>query len=186
MKKLIATLLLLAVSSVALAQGVPTIGLYEDPDYTLCFGDIVQYVSKDVYVAAWLPPEIPVMTACEFAVSGLPGPADAIIAENWTTPLVIGDLGFDISLAWAAAQPGPWVLCGTLDFFALIDLGPDVVMQVVEGGACTCLVVVDGDFVEHDAVGGQYVFNCSDPANCECFPGTATEDTSWGSLKSLY
>ena len=47
-----------------------------------------------------------------------------------------------------------------------------------------CLLVEA--FNEIDAEGGQYFFFCSNPQDCPCIPQTATEDTSWGSLKSLY
>ena len=187
MKKLIATLLLLAASSsLVLAQGMPTIGIYDDANYTICYGNISQYVTKTVYFAAWLPPEIPSMTACEFAVSGLPGPAEAILTPTWTTTLVIGTLDYDLALAWTNPQVGPWVLLGTLAIFPLAAFPMDDLMTVVPGQACLCLTIVDGDFVEHDAAGGMYTFNCSDPAGCLCFEETATEDLNWGSLKSLY
>ncbi len=190
-KVMVAFLLLVGVSSFAAAQGVPTIGIYEDVDYTICYGDVEVYVAHDVFVVANLTPEIPGITAVEFRVDNLPeeNPALGIRTDSWTSTLVIGDLGYDIAIAWDSMQPGPWVLIGTLSFF-MIDptwIGADHLMTVAPGLTCDCLVVVDDVFEEHDADGGWFTFNCSNPTDCLCFDDlTATEDASWGTIKALY
>ena len=188
MKKMIVAALLLAVSaSFATAQDVdPTIGIYADVDYTVCYADIVPFLYTTVYVAAWLPDTVPAITATEFRVDGLPSPADAIVTWLWTTNLVIGDINFDISLAWGSAQPGPWVLFGQGDFFYLVEEEADHVLTVLEGMDCDCLVVVDDEFNTVPALGYQFTFNCSPGNDCLCTPETATQETNWGSIKALY
>ena len=188
MKKLMVALLLVLVSSTAFAQ-VPTIGIYDDVDYTVCFGDLVPYVQKEIFVVAWLPPDIADITAVEFKIDNLPpAGADGIITPAWNSDLVIGDVGWDISIAWPGPQAGPYVLIGSLSFLMINDtwIGLDHVMMVMAGMDCDCLVVVDDNFVEHTAEGGKYTFNCSDPEQCGCFEDIPTEATSWGSVKALY
>jgi hypothetical protein len=188
MKKLMVALLLVLVSSTALAQN-PTIGIYEDDTYTICYGDIVPFVQKMIYVVAWLPPEIAGITAVEFKIDNLP-PDDGggIITPAWNSDLVIGDVNWDISIAWPGPQAGPYVLIGTLSFLVIVDgwIPMDHVMMVQEGNDCQCLVVVDDNFVEYPADGGMYTFNCTDPEQCGCFEDIPTEATNWGSVKALY
>jgi hypothetical protein len=187
MKKLMVALLLVLVSSTAFAQN-PTIGIYEDVDYSFCYGDIEVFVQKTIYVTAWLPPEIAGITAVEFKIDNLPAAGLGIVTPAWSSPLVIGDPAWDISVAWAGPQAGPWVQIGTLSFL-MIDaawIGPDYVMTIMEGNDCECLVVVDDNFVEFPADGGMYTFNCSNPDQCECFDSIPTEATNWGSVKALY
>jgi hypothetical protein len=56
---------------------------------------------------------------------------------------------------------------GTLDFFALVDLGPDYWMEIMHSLDSGNLVVVGPDFVEYWCQGGMFTFNCS-WGNCEC------------------
>jgi hypothetical protein len=187
MKKLMVALLLVLVSSSAFAQN-PTIGIYEDMDYTICFGDLELYVQKAISVVAWLPPDILGVTAVEFKIDNLPSGANGIVTPAWNSDLVIGDPNWDISIAFPEAQPGPFVLIGTLSFL-MIDVswvGPDHVIMIQAGNDCDCLVIVDDVFNEHTADGGMYTFNCTNPDACDCFLETPTEDASWGSVKALY
>ncbi len=185
MKKLmVALLLLVAVSSVASAQ-VPFIGMYADDQAVICHADLPLYATTSVYFYAILPPEIVAITAVEFRVDNLPDAALANVIPNWNTPLVIGDLGYGIALAFSPALAGPTAFLGQVDFFAIADAGPDFVMTVMESNDSGMLVVVDDGYNTIDATGGIFTFNCS-TGNCECEDTVATEDSSWGSIKALY
>ena len=189
MKKMMAALLLLvAMSSVAAAQGQPFIGLYADDTAVLCEADLTPFVPMNVYVFAYLQ-DIPAITAAEFRVDNLPGVAQAIITPTWNTTLVIGTLGYDLALAFTPALTGPVALLGTLQFLALSDLGADWRMTVMPGLDCNCLVVVDTDYVEHACEPDHFLtLNCTGALDygCNCQPTIATEDATWGQIKALY
>jgi len=63
-------------------------------------------------------------------------------------------------------------------------IGADYVMSVAPGQDCECLVVVDHLYEIVDVMGGQFTFNCSDV--CLCLESTATGETSWSAVKSLF
>ena len=178
----IALLLLVAVSSVASAQ-VPFIGMYADDQVVVCHTELPVYVTTSVYFFATIG-SIPAITAAEFSVSNLPGPADALITPNWNTPLVIGDAGYGIALAFSPALPGPDAFLGTLDFFALNDLGADYGMAVLASNDSGLLVVVDDVYDTLNAEGGLFTFNCS--GECECADTIATDESTISSIKALY
>jgi hypothetical protein len=182
-KMMIALLLLVAFSSMASAQ-VPFIGMYADDQAVICHTDLAVYVATSVYFIADIG-AIPAITAAEFSVSNLPGAADALITPNWATPLVIGDAGYGIALAFSPAVPGPMAFLGTLDFFALVDLGADYVMEVLPSNDSGLLVVVDDNYNTIDADGGMFTFNCS-TGDCLCVEGVATDDATISSIKALY
>jgi len=192
MKKMMAALLLLvAMSSIAVAQpGVqPVIGIYADDVAVLCEANVQQYVSRTVYVFAILPEEIPAITAAEFRIDNLPTAAMAITTFNWNTPLAIGTADWDIALAFTPPLAGPTALLGTISFFPLADFGPDWRMTIMTGNDCDCLVVVDLDFNEVPCEPGHFfTFNCTGslPGECGCTVGVATEDATWGQIKALY
>ncbi len=191
MKKLMAALLLLvAMSSVAAAQSQPFIGLYADDTAVLCEADLTPFVPMNVYVFAVLPEtDIPAITAAEFRIDNLPGPAAAIITPTWNTTLVIGTMGHDLALAFTPPLPGPVALLGTLQFLALADLGADFRMTIMPGNDCNCLVVVDTDYIEWDCEPDHFfTFNCTGALEygCNCQPTIATEDATWGQIKALY
>jgi len=193
MKKLMAALLLLvAMSSVAAAQVMPTIGIYADDVANLCEADVLQYVNTTVYVFAYADPEetgITSITAAEFRIDNLPTAAMAITTFNWNTPLVIGSADWDLALAFTPALPGPLALLGTITFFPLSDFGPDWRMEIMPGNDCGCMVLVDQDYNEIPVEDQHFfTFNCTGglPFQCLCTPGIATETATWGQIKSLY
>ncbi len=181
-KMMIALLLLIAMSSVASA--VPFIGMFVDDQAVICHKPIEVYVATDVYFFA-LVEDIPAITACEFAVDGLPDAALAIVTPAWATPLAIGTLGYGLALAFTPAVPGPTCFLGTVGFFAMADFGPDYLMSVVETYDSNVLAVVDDEYNTIAAEGGIFTFNCSTD-QCLCTPGVATEDATMSSIKALY
>ncbi len=147
--------------------GTPFMGLYSDEAATNCHTDLPIYATRSVYVSVVLPIWLPSITAAEFRVDNLPDESDVLLTENWATPLVIGDPSYGIALAFSSPLPGPVALMGTLDFFALNDLGPNYEMQIMESLTSGNLVVVGEDFIEYWCQGGMFTFNCS-YYNCEC------------------
>ncbi len=188
MKRILLILILCAISSAAFAQD-PVIGVFEDIDATICWGDLEVYVTKTIYVTAILPPGIPAITAAEFRVDhwlGDEGPDCAIVTYNWNTPLVIGDIGWNLALAFSPSLPGPTAVMGEISYF-LLDaacVGTDWHMNVQAGHDSGKLVVVDEAYNEIDADGYFYTFNCT--AECWCEHCTAATATSWGVVKALY
>jgi hypothetical protein len=184
-----AFLFLLGAGMFSLAQGAATIGCYDDPNYTLCYGDIEQYVAKTVYVALWLPPEIYSIRSCKFRIDNLPltGP-EGIRTDYWTSDFAIGDPSSGISLHWGSPQVGVWVLLGEMEFFMIQEtwIGEDHVMTPVG------LPVAGQDFyIMFESESIEYTFNCTDPWECLCIEGYSRDgllasETSWGSIKSLY
>lgn len=183
-KMMIALLLLVAFSTVASAQA-PFIGMFADDQAVICHNDLVTYQTTTVYFYAILPVDLVAITAVEFRVEGLLGAADALVTPAWNTPLAIGDLGYGIALAFSPALAGPNAFLGTVGFFGLADIGPDVVMSVLESNDSGVRVVVDDAYNTIPADGGIFTFNCT-TGDCLCTEGTATEDSSWGSIKALY
>jgi len=192
MKKLMAALLLLvAMSSVASAQpGLPYIGISSDAEGIICQADVTQYVATQVYVLAYLPPDIEGITAAEFRIDNLPTEAMSINTFDWNTDLVIGSPGYGIALAFPDPLMGPLCLLGTISFFPLADFGPDWRMTIMPSNDSGNNIVVDLDFIGHPCSADPFffTFNCTGalPGGCDCTVGIATEDATWGQIKALY
>lgn len=189
MKQLFTALLLLA-AACGPAGATPLIGLFADEDATYCFGDTGAYTMMSVYIIAVLA-DIEAITAAEFSVPDYPDHHGYVIEfVTWTSPQVTGELPGCVSIAWSAPRPGPIVLIGEAVFFWIQDAdfypGLDYVMCVYPCPDNTHPIVVDDLYNEHDAAGGRFTFNCTDPNGCYCTPGTALAENSWGSVKSLY
>jgi hypothetical protein len=185
MKLLSLTLLLTLAVSIQARTFIPFIGMYSDDQMILCEADLPVFVTTSVFFVVYLPPEVPSITAAEFRVDHLPGASEALITPNWNTPLVIGDAGYGIALAFNPAIPGPYAFLGTLDFFGLVDLGSDYLMTVMESNDSGLLVVVDDTYSTIDASGGYFTFNCYD----QCYCGeiiTTVEGTTVSHIKALY
>lgn len=189
MKKLMVALLMLAaMSSFALAQDF--IGIFADVEGTTCDAAIVEYAPVVVHVMAYIPNVPGGITAVEFMIDnypGNPGYPTGTATPAWDSDLVIGDVSFDISIAFSEPQYGPYAHLGTIEFlmFDPAWIGDDYVMTVAPGMDCECLVVVDDLFEIVDVMGGQFTFNCT-TGECLCLQGTATEDTSWSAVKALF
>ncbi|MEZ4396105.1 MAG: hypothetical protein R3C71_04285 [Candidatus Krumholzibacteriia bacterium] len=192
MKKMLVVfaLLALAVGSAQAQSQTSWIGIYSDDLMSSC--DAVMntaYVTVTVYFYAHMDPaEIDACTSVEFKVANWPG-AGGLITQNWDTELVIGGPATDVSLAFQVPLAGPDAFLGTVDFFPLSDtwLGNDYQMEIVPGdvGGGGNIIIVDTNFDEIPVSGCTFTVNCT-TGNCSCGCGTATEVSSWGSVKSLY
>ncbi len=155
--------------------GTNYIGMFADEGADLCYGDIDLYVTFTTYVYAIIAPEIFGITAAEFRIDNLPEPGPGgLVTQNWAPPLVIGDPWWGIAIAFTEPQPGPLVLLGTLDFFMIDEswIGEDYWTGVSHSNESGLLVIVDDDFVTHDAMGMQFTFNCTNPSACDCIEAT--------------
>lgn len=188
MKKLMVALLALALmSSVAGAES--WIGMFADDAATICDAEIGPGVPVDAFLYAVIDPsDFPNgITAAEFRLDNYPeAGADGMISESFSSPVNIGTLGWDFSIAWSSPQAPGNVHIGTLTFIAFTGnwIGADHLITVVEGNDCECLVVVDENYIQHDVGGGMFTFNCT--GDCICYDGTASEETSWGAVKALF
>ncbi len=187
----------IVVAAMVLFAGVANadvIGVFADDQGGACTAMIMPYVPVDIFIMAILTETFDGgITAAEFKVTnwpGNPGYPTGITNIAYTSDLIIGDIETDLSIAW----PGPqgagngFVLIGSanLTMFDPAWIGPDHMMQVEAGDECACLVTVDDIFEIHEAQGGLFWFNCSIPEECVCLLETATEETSWSSVKALF
>jgi hypothetical protein len=187
MKKLMVALLMLAaMTSLASAD---FIGIFADDQGVECQAAIVAYEPLVVHVMAYIPNVPGGITAVEFSVAnypGSPGYPTGTATPAWDSDLVIGDISFDISIAFSEPQYGPFAHIGTIEFlmFDPAWIGNDHVMAVAPGNDCECLVVVDDLFEIIEVDGGIFTFNCT--GTCVCLEETATQDSSWSAVKSLF
>ncbi len=183
MKKMLLVLMILAfAATTAMAQG-SYIGMYADEQASACDIAVPAFVLTSVFFFAQLDPsELSEISAVQFKVDNLPNSAVAIITPAWDTGLVIGDLGTDIALAFSPPVDGPLAFLGSVTFFALSDFGLDYLMTLLPADSQSDVLVVTGPGVELPAGGSQFTFNCSDVCAC----GTATDATTWSSIKSLF
>ncbi len=131
------------------------------------------------------------ITAAEFKIDNLPtndGYPSGTVTVTPTSDLVIGDLWWDFSIAWA--EP-----VGVDDHFAIIAeiellmfdptwIGSDRWIQIAPGDDCGCMVLVDSNFEIVDIDWGDVmILNCE--VNCaDCM--TATAVSSWSEIKLLF
>jgi len=192
MKKLMVTLLFLAaMSSFAMAQDF--IGIFTDEVGTACDAEFdTPFTDLTVYVMAYIPSFPDGITAAEFSIPNIPEDMGYPCGDTditWATPLVIGDVAFNISLAFDAPLYGPFALLGTIEFGMYEQdgcdwIGIDQTMNVLPGVDEGNLVIVDDAYNIHTVMGGIFTFNCTDV--CFCLDGTATEDVSWSAVKALF
>jgi hypothetical protein len=163
----------------------PVLGLYAEEDALHCVADVTPYLSVAVYVVATLADGATGLTACEFRIDHLPPSTLAIISTRWNTPLVIGEAGNGIALAFSPPLTGARAVIGAIDCFPLQDFGPDWVMAVLPSNDSGRLVIVDLDYAEIDcATGRGFTFNCS--GDCQCLLGSSSAAATWGQIKALY
>ncbi|MBM4118313.1 hypothetical protein FJ251_11350 [bacterium] len=179
--------LALALGALPARAGDDLIGLFADESATLCAAATTPYTTVSVYLTACLD-GIDAIIAAEFALAGLslsPGYPLGQCTPHWNSPLVIGSLEDDLAIAFTAPLAGPLALLGRLDFlpFGTDWPGVDRQLRVVAGSAQGAVILVDGDAVEREVLGGRFTFNCSQ--GCDCGPG-GTASLSFGEVKQLY
>ncbi|MBC8366195.1 hypothetical protein H8E52_02175 [bacterium] len=190
-KKVIVVAAMMLFAGVANAD---VIGVFADDQGGACTTTIMPYVPVDIFIVAILTETFDGgITAAEFKIDnwvGNPGYPIGITAMSYTSDLIIGAIDDDFSIAWNAPQGAGngIVLIGSanLTMFDAAWIGPDHMMTVAAGNSCACLVTVDDIFEIHNAQGGLFWFNCSVPEDCVCLLETATEETSWSSVKALF
>ena len=141
--------------------GTPFLGMFSDWAATLCDADTPIYTFVNVYVSVVLPAWLPAITAAEFRIDNYDGLSPyMIVTENWNTPLVIGDPGWGIALAFEPPIFGPVAHLGTLECFVIVDIGSDYMMSIEASMNSGNLIVVGTDYVEYWCQGGLFTFNC--------------------------
>ncbi|MCB1163163.1 MAG: hypothetical protein R3C71_03325 [Candidatus Krumholzibacteriia bacterium] len=186
--------LLMAFVVLTLATGVATadtyIGMYAAPTATECYAGTSVYTATTVYFTAWVDTDWSgEISAAEFYVENFPEAAGmGVITENWNTDLVIGVISYGIALAFNPPLSGPLAALGSVDFFTTDAnwIPADYSMYVRPSRASNGLLLVDTDGIEYQVGGGMFTFNCSNPTNCDCLEGVATDDANWSSVKALY
>ncbi|MCP4546205.1 MAG: hypothetical protein GY835_07040 [bacterium] len=192
MKKLmVALLILVAFSNIAMAQTDMYIGVFADDAYTTCYADVEAFAPVTIYLAAFLGEEVPGITAAEFSVDNWQGTiaGTSMVTMTWNTDLVIGTVEYGVALAFSTPIPGPFAFLGTATVLSMDAawLADETLMTVVPATDSGMLQVVDGDFAPHDVMGGTFTYNCVDIAVCVCYEdGTASDATNWSSIKALY
>jgi hypothetical protein len=192
MKKSVIAVLALGLMLFASGASANLIGLFADEAATACAADFPVYAYTNVYVTVMLT-DIPAITAAEFRIDGIvqPNPL-VVITPTWNSPLTIGSVfGDGFSIAFTTAQNGPIVPLGTIQFFPINEAwqAPDTMWCIVETLDSQLLAVVDDEFNTIPVDGWCFVADCmvgGPHGNCECLDTIATEETSWGAVKSLY
>jgi hypothetical protein len=189
MKKLLMAFVILTLAT-GIAAADTYIGMFASPFATECYAGTSEYTTTTVYFIGWLDTDWSgQISAAEFYVENWPDPAGmGVITENWNTDLVIGYVDYGIALAFSDPLQGPLAVLGSVDFFTTDAnwFPADYTMAVRPSRASENLLLVDDEFNEHVVGGGVFTFNCSNPQNCDCLEGVATEDASWSGVKALY
>ncbi len=163
------------------------IGIFGNAEATTCVKDFPLYLITDVFVVAALGVETEGILAATFLIEGVDAtPADAIITQEWNSPITSGDaLGPDgFSISFVNCMTGPFVNLGTLSFFVINPNWPvsDSVWCIVPTNDSGMLAVADCNFLTLPVDGWCFIAN---PENIpDCIVGT--EAMSWGAVKALY
>lgn len=189
MRKLLTSLLVLALASgVAVADSY--IGLFADGQATHCYADTEAYTTTTVHVIAWLDQDwTGQISACEFYVDNYPlEGAEGIATPVWSTPLVIGYVNYGIALAFPNPLSGPLAYLGRIDFYCIDPawLADNYVLAVRPSRQSDTLALVNTLGETIAVTGGQFTFNCTNPASCDCLESVATADMSISNVKALY
>jgi hypothetical protein len=191
----------------AAAQVVPTcsscvLGLYDEPQLEHAFGDIVPFVTKDIYLGVQFAPPETGLTGIEFSISGLQSGGNPLLTnlESVTTPPAAIILGNPfapadtsatsagtggMNVAWSECHAGSQALLR----LRLLALGPiaNHVLRVMHRfpptnplyGRTNPIVVrceANNSFVAIRVTGAEYVLNGV----------VATEGATWSGMKQLF
>lgn len=97
--------------------------------------------------------------------------------------LAIGDAFTDLALAYGGCMAGPSVGVVALNGFGFPVPGQVCgLMEVVPAPGKPYVIAVDCNFAEVAATAGRFTFNANE--TCPCV--NATEESTWGKVKSLY
>jgi len=100
--------------------------------------------------------------------------------------LSIGDAYTNLSLAYGGCLAGPNIAVVQLAGFAFPAPGdPCMQVSVVAAPNTVGILTIDCTFAEIPALTGGFTIN-GDALTCPCGPPNATEQSTWGKVKSLY
>ncbi len=164
------------------------IGLFTDENASVCGAELTLFSSLSVYIVAKLDSDISSIVAVEFDIENIPSTGGGQASTDWTSSLVLGNIGQGISVAWGEPLYGPNVLIGRVDFLAMSDawMGDGYRIQIGPSPQTGEIALVDADYATHNDVwGGRFTFNCDGDQECACGQGGAQE-ASWGRVKNLF
>ena len=98
--------------------------------------------------------------------------------------LTIGGAFTDISVAYAACLAGSVPVLKVSGFAFPVPHPPCGLLTVGAAPSQAAVISVDCNFAEIPASGGRMVFNPD--VTCPCVQPNATEESTWGKVKSLY
>jgi hypothetical protein len=146
-------------------------------------------------------------TNCEYTATGI-GPLDVYVVHRTTGAtgsqfklvnssswsfnasvlggyLAIGDAFVDLSLAYGGCLAGPSLAVVKLSGFTFpFPAPPCGQISVVAAPNKPGVIAVDCGFAELPATAGKIVFG--NDGTCPCIEPNATEESTWGKVKSLY
>jgi len=193
-------LALAAMTSSSMASWWGAIAIFEDPETMDCSIEVEVDEWSTFYIVvngAWVYDGG--ITAVEFGLDNWIGdipdfPGEIVV--TYASPLHIGELGSNFSLAWYYPQTGDWVEILRVDFRChdLAWVYPGFEIQVRDASESGGIFVVDDDFEVFHAEGTNAVFNCGGDlitienpyAECRCYDDTRTDSTSWSLVKNLF
>ena len=183
MKRLVLlTLVILGVSSLAFGQANPgSIGVFIDQAGTDCNipdagppGILPVYMvhvgSNGAQASMWM--------------LDTPPPTLTYVGESSPFSVIIGSTLTGISIAYASCYTSPF-LVATVNFFATGATPACAYLSIIPNPSAEngLLEIIDCSLVKHElTAGGQAVINSD--GSCDC--NVATQETSWGGIKSLY
>jgi len=180
MKKVL--MLSLAIMMVAGSAMADHIGIYADQQGVNCVGSITPGVITSIYVLHVLDGTA---SASQFKVQDNSGLLNTGAATN-PAFLAIGTWNNGISLAYTNCLGGPAITLITLSYLALSAPAPCLGLSIVPDPteANGIVKIADCNYVELQATSGRFFFNGDE--TCPCVEPTATEQSTWGKVKSLY
>jgi hypothetical protein len=175
-KVLMLSLAILMVASYAMADDI---GVYTDQAGTDCdfvatgIGPLTVYVVHHTAGATGSQFKVVNTSSWSFSASVLGG------------FLSIGDAFSDLSLAYGGCNAGPAIAVVALNGFTFPFPGAPCGQITVQAAPNKVGVIgVDCIFAELPASAGKIVFDPN--ATCPCVEPNATEQSTWGNIKSLY
>jgi len=183
-RSLLIAVCLVFTASMVFAQPPGSIGLFVDPNASVC--DVYDQVPGlvTIYVFHMYTPGA---TASQFMVDHVSWGAGTLTYLGETSPygVIIGNSQTGISIAYGACVPSPNVLL-TINYFGSGLTPPCSYIQVMPDPAAIPreIWVVDCQTPPNKAIatGGDVVVN-PDPS---CFCNVPVEETTWGRVKALY
>ena len=178
-KTLILALTLTLLATAALAD---EISVWADTNGNTC---TLNFVGPDLYNAYVVHKTVAGTTGSQFKVNNNTGWAFAAQVMNGF--LAIGDAYTDLSLAYGGCLAGPSIVVVQLTAAIFAAPASDCgIIEIVGAPGKTTILSVNCNFAEVPALTGVFYLGASASSDCYCGVPFATEQSTWGKVKSLY